>query len=134
MAGSSYLSRALGADVANRITHSETHHQSEDDEPPVPTRGRVESIEAAYWDLAPRPGDAQRIMDQRIMYPVEGTSVLEPRTTADGWEPERTDGREFEGYIVTLTHCAENAREAFWGSFGNTGAQSRPLARPTNRR
>jgi hypothetical protein len=58
----------------------------------------VEAIEAAYWHLAARPGK-----DPRVLYPVEGTGVLERRATADGWEPERADGRKFEGYIVTLT-------------------------------
>jgi hypothetical protein len=94
----SYLTRPLGAEVANAITHFETHHQAEDDEQPTATRGRVESIEAAYWHLAPRPGE-----DPRVLYPVEETGVLASRVTADGWEPERADGRTFEGYIVTLT-------------------------------
>jgi hypothetical protein len=94
----SYLTGALGIDVANSITHFETHHQLEDDEQPVPTKARVESIEAAYWRLARRSGE-----DPRRLYPVEWTCHLELRDTADGWEPERDDGRRFEGCIVTLT-------------------------------
>ena len=93
----SYLIDPLGAKVVAGITHCETHHEGEDDEQPIPTRGRVKSIVAAYWQLAPRRNE-----DPRVHYPVAGTGILEPRETADGWEPEIEGGSRFEGYIVTL--------------------------------
>jgi hypothetical protein len=92
-----YLIEPLGAAVVGGITHCETHHAGEDDEQPVPTRGRVESITAAYWHVAPRAGG-----DQRVHYPVAGSAVLERRETANGWEPETEGGPRFEGYIVEL--------------------------------
>jgi hypothetical protein len=92
-----YLGEPLGAEVVGGITHCETHHEGDDDEPPVPTRGRVESITAAYWYVAPRPGG-----DQRVHYPVAGSAILEERDKADGWEPEIEGGPRFEGYIVEL--------------------------------
>jgi hypothetical protein len=93
----SFLANPLGADVMATISHCEEHHQSEDEEQPIPTRGRVESIVAVYWHTAPRPNE-----DPRHHYPVPGTGVLEPRETADGWEPENEDGPQFAGYIVKL--------------------------------
>lgn len=92
-----YLIEPLGGEVVASITHCETHHEGEDDPQPVPTAGRVESILAAYWEIAPRPNT-----DSRVLHPVAGTGVLEPRDTADGWEPEVEGGPRFEGYIVTL--------------------------------
>jgi len=92
------LTDGLGAETAALVTHYETHHQSPDDEPqPVPTRGRVKSITAAYWRVGPRPGGSER-----ALYPVPGTAVLEDRERADGWEP-KLETLVFEGYIVELT-------------------------------
>src|SRR3954464_2906586 len=49
-----YLVGVLGAEVAAGLTHRETHHADED-ERPVPTRVRIESISAVYWHEAPGP-------------------------------------------------------------------------------
>jgi uncharacterized protein DUF6578 len=101
------LTDGLGAETAALLTHYETHHQSPDDAPqPVPTRGLVKSITAAYWCVAPRPCG-----DERILYPVPGTALLEARDRADGWEP-KLETRIFEGYIVELTPVPELATEA----------------------
>lgn len=94
----SYLARPLGQALADSITHFETHHEGVHEEQPMPTPGRIESILAAYWQLAPRPSE-----DPRVVYPVAGTAVLEARDSADGWEPEKGDGVRFEGYIVAVS-------------------------------
>ena len=96
-----WIESPLGAELAESITHYEAHHQGDDDPQPTPTRGRVESIAAVYWRLAPLSGS-----DARIMYPVFDTAVLERREQADGWEPEVDGGPSFHGYIVELTSLA----------------------------
>ena len=67
----SYLVEPLGDQAVERITHCETHHETDDDVQPVPTRGRVQSITAVYWRLAPRPSE-----DPRTHHPVAGSAVL----------------------------------------------------------
>ncbi len=58
--------------------------------------GTVRSIDAAWCRFAPRGWDILSF------YPVPGTTLIEPRTTADGWEEEAR--RVFlVGYLVTLT-------------------------------
>lgn len=93
-----WLAEPLGAVVAASITHCEAHHQADDDPQPSLRRGRVESIHAAYWRLAPRPGE-----NPQFMHPVADTGVLEQRERVDGWEPERDGGPSFQGYIVELS-------------------------------
>jgi hypothetical protein len=90
----SWLAEPLGKEVARAITHYETHH----DEEPAPTiRARVVSIDAVYWELAPRPSE-----DPGVRYPVPKTGVLERRQSADGAELEIDGGPSFAGYIVEL--------------------------------
>lgn len=95
------LSQPLGHDVADTITHIETHHAyglDDDDVQPVATRGRIESIQAVYWHSAPRLGG-----EETTFYPVTGTAVLEPRETAGGGrEPTRDPDLWFEGYLVDI--------------------------------
>ncbi len=91
----SWLGTPLGAAVVGSITHYETHHGNGKDVNPTSTRGRVDSIDAVYWQLAPRPGG-----DPRVLYPVAGTGALESRERADGREPETDGGPSFGGYIV----------------------------------
>lgn len=94
----SFLVEPLGSEILDGISHCETHHDHPHDEPrPIPTRGRVESIEAVYWTRAPRPGQ-----DRHVVYPVEGSAVVVKRETVDGWEPEDEGGLRHEGYIVDL--------------------------------
>ncbi len=85
------LAIVLGAEAAAAITDREDHHDLDDDADDV-TTGTVESIVAVSCRLAPQ-GD--------VLYPVEGTAVVEPRAEADGWETERGD-ISFLGYLVTL--------------------------------
>jgi hypothetical protein len=95
----SFFIEQLGNEFGDWISHCETHHYRPDDDPqPVETRGRVRFITAVYWARASQPGE-----DPRAQYPVPGTSVLETRDSADGWEPEDDDGPRLEGYIVELT-------------------------------
>jgi hypothetical protein len=97
--GRASLTGPLGVDVADAITHFYEAHPDEDDEQqPIATPGRIESVEAVYWQYASRPGS-----DSRTRYPVEGSGVTEPRSKVDGWESERPDRREFVGYIVSLS-------------------------------
>jgi hypothetical protein len=92
-----FLIEPLGAETVDGLTHVETHHEdARDPVQPVRVRARVEAISAVYWARAPHSGD-----DERVLYPVSGTAVLESRETADGWEPEH-DALRFEGYIVEL--------------------------------
>jgi hypothetical protein len=92
----SYFTNGLGAEAAGRLTHCERHHEDVNEKQPVPTRGVVRSITAAYWERAPRPGGKPR-----VFYTVPGTTVFETRDGADGWELEK-DGLGFEGYVVEL--------------------------------
>jgi len=104
----SWLATPLGADAVTAITHYETHHADGDDVEPTPTRGRVDSIDAVYWKLAPHRGG-----DPRVLYPIASTGALESREHADGWEPETDGGPSFGGYIVELAPL----RQA-WRRFG----------------
>lgn len=90
--------KTLGPEIGQSITHWETHHQDDDEERLAATRACVESITAVYWRYAPRTG-----ADERVLHPVAGTGVFEPRTGADGWEPESDAGPSFAGYIVDLS-------------------------------
>jgi hypothetical protein len=93
-----FLAGPLGRELADAITHCETHHEQPDDPlQPVPTRGRVEAIQAVYWMLAPRSGE-----NPRALWPVDGTAEFQSRDMADGWEPESENGRSFHGYMVEL--------------------------------
>jgi hypothetical protein len=93
-----YLSELLGPELAGTIDFREEHHEDPRFQPRlVPTRGRVESIAAVYCQRAPRAGE-----EPRELFVVPGTTVLEQRERADGWEPEG-DGLRFEGYVVELT-------------------------------
>jgi hypothetical protein len=90
-----WLGELLGERGAT-ITDWETHHrQDDDDELPVPVRGIVREIEAAFGRSAPRPGE-----DPVVHYPVHGSAWFETRDEADAWEG---GSNEFWGYIVTLT-------------------------------
>ncbi len=90
---SSFLSTLLGADVAARITHCETHHTLEAEDEGTHTRGSVRSIRAVYWSSASGPNSDDS-------YPIAGSAVLVDRQTADG-EGVRAD-LDFEGYVVEL--------------------------------
>jgi hypothetical protein len=96
-----FLAEPLGTQSAEQLTHGETHHEGADDEPTVPTRGRVESIQAVHWRVAPRSRSKPR-----VLYPVAGTGVVS-RQTADGWEPEPEETVSFAGYIVELSPLGE---------------------------
>src|SRR5947207_2519621 len=65
-----FLAEPLGTQIAEQLTHGETHHEGADDEPTVPTRGRIESIQAVHWRVAPRSRSKPR-----VLYPVAGTGV-----------------------------------------------------------
>ena len=96
----SFLAEPLGTEIVDQLTHFETHHEGASNQTQAAlTRGRVESIQAVYWQRAPRSGG-----DPRIVYPVAGAALLKTRETANGWEPD--DDRDelgFEGYIVELS-------------------------------
>ena len=64
----SYLLDPLGAEVVAGITHYQTHHEGEDDERQL-TRGRVESIVAAYWQVAPRRNQQIRACTTQLREP-----------------------------------------------------------------
>jgi hypothetical protein len=96
----SFLAEPLGTEIVDQLTHFETHHEGASDQTQAAlTHGRVESIQAVYWQRAPRSGG-----DPRVVYPVAGTALLKMRETANGWEPDNDrDKLGFEGYIVELS-------------------------------
>jgi hypothetical protein len=95
--GRTFLAKPLGTEIADQLTHYEGHHPSAVDNAQPLTRGRVESIQAVYWQLAPRPSG-----NPVVVYPVPGTALLKARETANGRETE-DDKLDFVGYIVDLS-------------------------------
>lgn len=87
------LTELLGAEEASRITHYEERH----DLPPTAYRsvGTVRAISAAFCRRAATTDDPE------LLVPVPGSTLIEERTSADGWEAEHGD-LYFEGYIVDL--------------------------------
>jgi hypothetical protein len=96
----SELANQFGEGVARKLTHYETHHEMDGDPEAIPTRGGVEAIDAAFCVVEADPDNPQ------FYEPVPDSGVLEPRQSANGWEPEDEPGgkryRTFSGYIVTL--------------------------------
>jgi len=89
-----WLSRPLGAEAVESITHFETHHRPAALQPqPVMTRGRVTSITAVHYELAQ--------VDEHVLGEVPDSAVFEAREHAGHWEAE--DWNYFMGgYIVEL--------------------------------
>jgi len=79
-----------------QVTDIEAHHGPLHDDQPTraQTTGTVTAIKAVYWPRGLRHGESG--------YPVTGRATLEPRISADGWEPEEEAGPSFHGYIVDL--------------------------------
>jgi hypothetical protein len=95
---SQWLTPVLGDEEAAKITHQETHHGPEpEDRTTIPTHGVVKSIRAVFCRYAPRPDQ-----DQTVRYPVPGTSIVEPRDSADGRDDREDDELRLCGYIVEL--------------------------------
>jgi hypothetical protein len=86
-----YLSVVVGEKMAAEITHYEDHHDVSDGGTTLIV-GTVRTIEAVSCRFA---------VQGPAFHPVPGTAVIEPRSSADGWEKE--DGElNFLGYIVTI--------------------------------
>ncbi|GEL98993.1 DUF6578 domain-containing protein [Cellulomonas terrae] len=88
-----WLESALGPEVAGRISWAEEHHDVLPDGHPV-ARGTVVEIQAAFCRFALGA-------DQRVSYPVPGTTVLRQVTHADGTEHDPS-GARFLGYVVEV--------------------------------
>jgi hypothetical protein len=84
----------LDAATAAAITDHEDHHSSTAD-PSHVRSGAVRSIDAVFCRYRRRG---------KTMSPIEGSGVLLPRTSADGWEDDdpSDDGLRFVGYLVDL--------------------------------
>lgn len=80
--------------TAAAITDHEDHHCSTDERSQVRS-GVVRSIDAVFCRYRRRGN---------TMSPIEGSGVLLPRTTADGWEGDdpSDDELRFVGYLVDL--------------------------------
>ncbi|GEK20552.1 DUF6578 domain-containing protein [Cellulomonas xylanilytica] len=89
-----WLESVLGPDVASRISSAEEHHDALPDDHPV-TSGTVVEIHAAFCGYAPRG------TDDRTLYPVPGSAVLQEVPHADGSDRDRSDAR-FTGYVVEV--------------------------------
>lgn len=93
-----YLGTVLGEERASTLTDYEDHHDVE--APVAELLGVVESVEAVSCEFS---------LQGRALYPVAGTSVVEHRERADGWEPE-TEVVRFLGYVVTITESSPEDR------------------------
>lgn len=89
-----WLGTAIGAELAAEVSHVEDHHELEGDA--VDRRGTVLSIRRASCRYAPVPGG-----DERVLYPVAGTTEITPAEMADGREGGRSE-LPFIGYLVEL--------------------------------
>lgn len=90
-----YFSELLGPAGAAALTDYEDHHDL-DVGPMAPLVGTVERIEAIFCQYG-RRGQA--------LYPIAGTTRVDLRDTATGWESEHEDeqvGLRFVGYVVTV--------------------------------
>lgn len=90
-----YFSDVLGPAGAAALTDYEDHHDL-DVGPMAPLVGTVERIEAIFCQYG-RRGQA--------LYPIAGTTRVDLRDTATGWESEHEDeqvGLRFVGYVVTV--------------------------------
>ena len=91
---SDFLANVVGLEVVNTLTDAYENPGDMPDET-QPTPGTITSIRAAFCEYAPVPTDS------RSLYPLAGSGVLEPRSGADGWEPE-SGPRRFVGYVVEV--------------------------------
>jgi hypothetical protein len=91
--GPSWYEDFLDVEVAASITDREEHHS--DGRDLTRTSGVVRSIDAVFCRY--------QVVD-RVGTPVAHSGVLEPRTSADGWEDDEEIGvdRSFVGYLVSL--------------------------------
>lgn len=90
-----WLTQVLGPDLAGRVDAAEEHHGIAAST--SVTVGTVASIQTVHCRYAPAPDGPAR-----HLYPVAGSGVVSPVTSADGWTPDRDD-LSFVGYLVQLT-------------------------------
>jgi hypothetical protein len=91
-----WLTRVLGAKVAQSIDLSEEHHESSPVEA-SPLKGVVEQVRSVRCRFAPVPGG-----EPNRLVPVADSGELTVVHAADGWDAETHELR-FNGYIVELT-------------------------------
>lgn len=89
---------ALGADRAQRITHAEEHHPTDEDFPEF--SGQVLSITRAWCRYGPVGSD------DRVHYPVPGSAEFQQVERSDGVERYAHTGLTFNGWIVELDLAA----------------------------
>lgn len=89
-----WLTSVLGEQTAVTVDYAEEHHN--DAVGSAATEAKVITITAVHCRYAPIPDG-----DPRTMYPVEGSAVLSPLESANGWTPDQ-DGLDFVGYLVKL--------------------------------
>ena len=90
-----YFSDVLGPDAAAALTDYEDHHDL-DVGPMARLIGTVERIEAIFCQYGRRG---------QTLYPMAGTTQVDLRDKATGWESEHEDedaGLRFVGYVVTV--------------------------------
>ncbi len=88
-----YLGAVLGAQAPVQIMDYEDHHNMG---ATTLIEGTVGSIEAVWCRFAPQGRDFLSF------YPVPGTTKIESRNSADGWE-EDVGNLFFVGYVVKLS-------------------------------
>jgi len=92
-----FLATILGEEAASSVTQAEEHHDLPENAPR--TSGRVTAIRAMYCRLAPLTGG-----DPRDLYLVEGSGIVESRTSAtDG--SRRARAYRFRATSSTSTWC-----------------------------
>lgn len=85
---------ALGPEIAQRITHAEEHHPTDDDFPAF--TGRVLGLQRAWCRYSPTGSD------NRVLYPAPNSALFERVDASD--IPDRREHGEltFNGWIVEL--------------------------------
>lgn len=86
---------AVAGDEARHVTHVEEHHQ--DDLVEARVTGRVTEVFAVSCRYAPRHSDRPT-----ELYPVPGTTLLEPLTTVEPWRSAPSADVELVGFLATL--------------------------------
>jgi hypothetical protein len=89
-----WFSNLFGPEAGIDVDGAEEHHTA-GLELGAATTGKVTGINAVHCRYAPSE-------DDRTLSPVQGSAVLAPITSADGWNAAKGEHR-FVGYLVRLT-------------------------------